>query len=177
MPSWGPLWPWTCTPSSSSEQNHSSFRAGPHNPWDLMPDDLRGSCCNNNGVRNTVMPLNHPETIAPSSMEEFSSTKPALGAKKVGNWCFRVLVWKLSLISVTWKIQFPAYGKASASQTLFSFPFIKTHPFTHAPSRDILIALANCFPPLLAVFGVDFGFCFSNKCIQMIKRWTRLPQV
>ena len=69
---------------------------------DLMPDDLRWSWCNNNRVHNIVMHLNHPETIAPASMEELSSTKPAPGAKKVGNCCFRALVWKLSSISVTY---------------------------------------------------------------------------
>ena len=90
MPSWGPLWPWTSTPSSSSEQNHSSFRAGPPNLWDVMPDDLRWSWCNNNRAHNIVMHLNHPQTIAPSSMEKLSSTKPVPGAKKVGNCCFRV---------------------------------------------------------------------------------------
>ena len=59
-----------------------------------MPDDLRWSRCNNNRnkVHNKSKALesspNHP-LACPQPVEKLSSTKPALDAKKVGDFCFR----------------------------------------------------------------------------------------
>ena len=68
-------------------------RAGVPNLWDLMPGDLRWSFCNNNRnkVHNKCNELesstNH---LSPArSVENLSSMKLVLGAKKVGDCCSR----------------------------------------------------------------------------------------
>ena len=67
---------------------HKCYTAGVLDPRDLMPDDLGWSWCNNN--RNKVFnkcnvlesSLSHPLV---RSVEKLPSTKPVLGAKKVGD--------------------------------------------------------------------------------------------
>ena len=58
--------------------------------WDLMPDDLRWSWCDNNRNkgRNKRNALESSRTIShPWSVEKLSSTKPVPHAKKVGDRC------------------------------------------------------------------------------------------
>ena len=66
---------------------------GSHNLWDLMPDYLRWSWCNNNGNKVHIKcnafesSPNHPPP--PRSMEKPSSMKPVPGPRKVGDHCPR----------------------------------------------------------------------------------------
>ena len=74
-------------------QRKTYCMTGVPNLWDLVPDDLRWSWCNNN-IKCTVngMHLNHPETNLPHptlSMEKLSSTKLLPGAKKAGDCSFK----------------------------------------------------------------------------------------
>ena len=79
-----------------------SIRTGVPNPWDLMPNDLRWSWCNNNRIKCTinVIHLNRPQTIPPPTLVYgkivFHETD-AWCQKGWGHWIRRPLRFPLSL--------------------------------------------------------------------------------
>ena len=89
---------------TKAERGLSEFsKSGVPNLWDLMPDDLKWSWCNNNrnklhDKRKVAWIILKPSSSSPlpQSVEKFSSMKPVPGAKKVRDCCSR------SYNSVSW---------------------------------------------------------------------------
>ena len=81
--------------------------------------------------------LNHPETTppGPQSLEKLSSTKPVLGAKKVGDHCFKSgIVVDFAhfnfLKNYTWQIALPISILTTVSLSLH------IHTNTSCPSEE-----------------------------------------
>ena len=141
-----------------------SLKPGVPNLWHLMPDDLRGSWCNNN--RDTVwvniMPLNHPETITPPLVRGkivFHETSPwcqkGWGALPLAKTEFYIFKWLKKIIR---RITLCDIRKLYEIQ--FQCPWIKFYWNAAMPVHSYIAS--GCFHTVVA----ELSSCDRNRMAQ-----------